>query len=446
MDRVGEGAAIERQVADCRKLAGARGWDIVDVVTDNDLSASTGRRRPGYERVLDMIRAGSVDLVVVWAVDRFVRRVRDLEDVVDLCEANGVRLAAIAGDLDLSTDAGRLVARILAAVARAEVERKGARQRAANLQRAQAGDVGWTRRPFGFDRLDGRVAVVETEAAAIKRAAAHVLAGGTLAAAGRDLDAEGLTTTAGKPWNVTTLRRVLLNPRVAGRAVSLGEDHGPGRWPVILDGSTQDRVADVLRDVSRRMQQGTDIKHLLSGLAVCGREGCGAVLFGSPVKNGERRWHAYRCRSCYLARRSDLVDEVVVGVILKRLERADAADLFAPDVNLDALRAEAQELRGRRDDLAAMLADGLLTASAVRTQAKALGERLRAVEGQVASAAPGDPLTSLVTSEDVAATWEGLTIKPRRAVIDTLAVVRILPQGKGRSFAPECVVVEWRTP
>ncbi|MDQ3715476.1 MAG: recombinase family protein, partial [Actinomycetota bacterium] len=152
LDRSGEGAAIERQVADCRKLAEARGWDVVEVVSDNDISASNGKARPGYQRVLTMIESGSVDRVVVWAVDRLTRRMRDLEDVVDLCERTGVSIATVSGDIDLSTDMGRMVARILASVARGEVERKGTRQKRANLQRAQKGDVGWTRRPFGYQR------------------------------------------------------------------------------------------------------------------------------------------------------------------------------------------------------------------------------------------------------------------------------------------------------
>ncbi|MGI8700373.1 MAG: recombinase family protein [Nocardioidaceae bacterium] len=442
LDRSGEGAAIERQVADCRRLAEMRQWDVVEVLSDNDVSASAGKHRPGYERIIQMMRAESVDVVIVWALDRLTRRLADVAGVIDICKATGVKIATYSGDIDLSTANGRQMAGILASVAQGEVDRKGERQKRANLQRAQNGNVGWTRRPFGYQRVDKVVVVVEAEATALKRAAGHVLAGGTLAGAVRDLDAEGLRTTAGKKWNVTSLRRALLNPRYAGRAVSLGEDHGMGQWPVILDAATQDRLADVLRDVARRVQQGTEVKYLLSGLVRCGR--CDAAMFASPMGEKGKRWMVYRCRTAHLARRLDLVDEVVTGIILSRLSQADARALFAPDVNLDALRIEAQELRGRRDDLAEMLADGLLAASAVRKQAKALGERLRAVEAQIDSSSPGDPLAALVTSEDVEATWKGLTIKRQRAVIDAVAVVRILPAGKGIRWAPEQVRIEWR--
>ncbi|HLM05919.1 MAG TPA: recombinase family protein, partial [Blastococcus sp.] len=118
LDRTGEGAAVERQVADCQQLAERRGWTVLETLTDNDMSASTGKPRPGYQRLLTMMRTRAIDAVVVWHVDRLTRRLVDLEEIITICEATGVRLATVTGDLDLSTDTGRMMARILASVAR----------------------------------------------------------------------------------------------------------------------------------------------------------------------------------------------------------------------------------------------------------------------------------------------------------------------------------------
>ncbi len=138
-DIAGIGAAVDRQRQNCERLCDERGWIVVDTLTDNDLSASSGRVRPGYERLLAMVDAGDLDVIVCWHVDRLTRRVIDLEDVITRCERAGTKVATVSGDLDLSTDAGRLVGRILASVARGEVERKSARQKRAALQSAEAG-------------------------------------------------------------------------------------------------------------------------------------------------------------------------------------------------------------------------------------------------------------------------------------------------------------------
>ncbi len=389
-----------------------------------------------------MIEARAVERVVAWHIDRVVRRMRDLEDLVDLCERTGVRLATVSGDLDLSTDAGQLVARILGAVAQGETKRKGARQRRANAQRAERGEMGWTRRPFGYDRDAGAVVAVPAEVDALRGAARTVLDGGTLAAAVRDLDARGLTTTAGGPWNVTTLRRALLNPRYAGRVLYRGVDRGEGVWPVVIDGGTQDRLAEALRDPARRVQQGTQLKYLLSGYARCGR--CGERLYATTAGTGGRRWIAYRCRVCYLARRQDQVDELVEAVVLARLARPDAAALLAGDRDTAALRARAGDLRRRRDELAALLADGMLTAPAVRKQSARLSDELDQVEARLAGASSTDAVTAVVGAEDVAGAWGGLTLRQRRQVVELLVTVTILEAGRGARFTPETVAIEWK--
>ncbi|SNR95290.1 recombinase family protein [Blastococcus mobilis] len=491
LDRSGEGAAVERQIADCRRLAEARGWAVEHVLTDNDLSASTGKPRPQYERLLNLMLAGQVEAVVVWHVDRLTRRLVDLEQIITACESVGIRLATVTGDLDLGTDTGRMLARILASVARGEVERKGTRQRAANRQRAEAGRMGWTRRPFGYDvDDDGKIVVVEAEAEGLRAAAGMVLGcdvddegrivpgserpvteRASLAAAARMLnDTKGLPTTGRRvlrdddgnprrdddgrtmhgpflPWNTTTMRRTLLNPRYGGRVTYNGlEMDADGTWPAILDGHTQSRLVEVLRDVKRRQQSGTEAKYLLSGLARCGR--CGAVMFATNalMTAGGRRTHygVYRCRACYLTRRRDLVDEVVEGVLLARMARPDAAGLLAPAADLDALRAEAIELRDRRDTLAGLLADGLLSRESVTEQAGKLTRRLGEVEGRITAALGDSPAAALVGADDPAAVWVDMDVRARKLAVDTLMTVTIEPVHRGARFSPKQVRIGWK--
>ena len=66
-DREGDGLAVGRQLEDCRALAGQRGWRVVEQYVDQDLSAYSGKTRPGYRRLLADIGAGSIDAVVVYA-------------------------------------------------------------------------------------------------------------------------------------------------------------------------------------------------------------------------------------------------------------------------------------------------------------------------------------------------------------------------------------------
>ncbi len=122
-DKVGAGLGVERQQADCRALAERLGWSVVDVFTDNDISAYRGKPRPAYRTMLDAIRTGRVDAVIAWHHDRLHRSPRELEEYISACEPRSVPTYCVkAGELDLTTASGRMTARITGAVARGEVE------------------------------------------------------------------------------------------------------------------------------------------------------------------------------------------------------------------------------------------------------------------------------------------------------------------------------------
>jgi DNA invertase Pin-like site-specific DNA recombinase len=445
LDRTGEALGVTRQLEDCRKLCADNGWTVTGEYVDNDTSASGRKPRPQYRRMLEALSSGGVDVVVSWSADRLTRKPIEVEELIDLVEAHRVKLATVSGEVDLSTPYGRAIARIFGAIARQEVEQKGARQKRANLQRAENGHAAWTRRPYGYD-LDkhGRIKVVADEAKEIRTAATAVLNGATLASITADLNNRGKPTSAGGRWSVTTLRRGLLNPRHAGRVTYKGQDVADGSWPTILDLDTHRALVATLTDPRRRTQTGTAHKYLLSGLAICGRCAEPMAMFASPMGVKGDYWMVYRCRTAHLARRLDLVDEVVTSAVLARLAMPDAASLLIEDVDVTSLRDDAQGLRRRLDELAGLLADGVLTAAGVRDASGRLKEQLRDVEQQIASAARSNDLGSLVTATDVKAVWERLPLRVRRQVVDLLCTVTILPAGKGARFTPDQVKVTWR--
>jgi DNA invertase Pin-like site-specific DNA recombinase len=432
---------VSRQLAECRDLCERNGWVVEEIYQDNDKSATSGKPRPEWTRLLRDLKAGRFDVLVCWHTDRLYRRLRDLVDLVEIAENRSLKIATVkASDLDLSTPAGRMVASLLGSVAAYEGQQKAARQVAANRQRAQRGVVLWTRRPFGFDRDGDRVFVVETEAQHLRKAAQQVLNGATLTSIADAWNDRGLVTTVGKPWNVTSVRRALLNPRTAGRVTSKGEDFGPAAHG-ILEPDVADAVGAILRDPARESAPpSTDVKYLLSGLAVCGRDG--ETMYAAPTNGGVM---AYRCTRCYLARRLDLVDEVLMGVLVERLSRPDAAGLLEPDVDLDEIRRRLADLRERRDGLAQLLAEGLLTAEAVRVQAEKLTAEIDAQELAQRAVTGSTPLARVVGTVDVLEALGRLALRDVRAIIATLMTVRILPAGKGVRFDPDQVAIEWKS-
>jgi site-specific DNA recombinase len=239
-DRTGGGLGVERQEADCRDLAARLGWDVAAVYADNDVSAYSGAPRPGYLAMLDDVKAGRVQAVVAWHTDRLHRRTLELEEFVALAESHDLQVQTVrSGQVDLSTASGRMVARMLGAAAQHEVDHARERMKRAKVQAAKDGKYRGGKRPYGFER-DG-VTHREEEADVIRHATKAVLAGRSLRAVCRDLNAEGHLTSGGKEWGPILLRDVLLRARNAGliahgTANRAGfEVIGTAQWEPVVD-------------------------------------------------------------------------------------------------------------------------------------------------------------------------------------------------------------------
>ena len=137
-------------------------------MTRKDATAA-GKYRPGYEEALRLVDAHAVDVVYCWKWDRFIREPLDLEFLIPRFDRAGVRFAEAEGNLDLGTESGRLTARIMVAVAKAEQDRKSDRQKLANEAAAVNGQrrLG-TPRPFGY--RDDHVTAHPVEAPAVAEA------------------------------------------------------------------------------------------------------------------------------------------------------------------------------------------------------------------------------------------------------------------------------------
>lgn len=244
-DREGSGLGVARQEADCRTLAATLGYEIVTVHTDNDVSAYSGKPRPGYTSLLAEVRGGDVDAVIAWHTDRLHRSPVELEQYVAACEQHGVKTQTVkAGELDLSTASGLMVARMLGAAARYEVHHSIERIVTAKKEAAEAGRWRGGRRPFGYEK-DG-MTVCQDEADKVLEATNALLAGVSLRGLVTEWNAAGIQTTSGNGWTPNSLRKILRRWRNAGLIEVNGYVIGAAQWPAIVP-ETQLRA---LRDLS----------------------------------------------------------------------------------------------------------------------------------------------------------------------------------------------------
>jgi len=136
-----DGQTVANQQFALEAVCEQRGWQAVQVYSDNGVSAAKGRtQRPELDALLKDASRGRFDVVLVWALDRLGRSLLDLLDTLGELEASNVALVLHQQAIDTTTPAGRMFFQVTGAFA--EFERAMIRSRVrAGLERAKARGV-----------------------------------------------------------------------------------------------------------------------------------------------------------------------------------------------------------------------------------------------------------------------------------------------------------------
>ncbi len=451
-DRAGAGLGVQRQQADCQRLAALRGWSVVDVFTDNDLSAYSGKPRPGYRRLLEALRGGELDAVVAWHPDRLHRSPVELEEFITVCEDRDVKVETVqAGGLDYSTASGRLVARMLGSAARYESEHKAYRIRRKAQEFAQAGKVGGGgTRPFGYE--SDRRTLRESEAAVLRDLAARFLAGESLGSLTRWLNESGVPSVSGQGWSIQTVRRLLKSGRISGQREHHGQIVAAAEWAAIITPEQTARIRAVLADPARRTTR-TARRYLLAGMLRCHK--CGTTMVARPREDGSRRYvcpgppHPRGCGGTFVL--AAPVEQWIVEAVLYRLDSphlaAAVAGRAAGDDTAEAAQQQIEKARYRLQELAEMFGAGEITRAEYVTARKAADEQVKTAQQTLGALTQTSVLDGhLGNGATLREQWAGLNLDRQRAIVRTvLDYATVGPGVRGRNtFDPSRISPEWR--
>ena len=462
--------AFEGREAKCRAQAAIWGWTVHRVVVENDVfpdgkpkPASAWKRRkvttpsgevayrvirPGFRSVLDDIATGIVNALLGEDLDRIVRDPRDMEDLIDICGLKKASARSISGSLKL-TDGGtedeKYVARILVAGASKGSADTSRRTRDSKEREWERGNYGGGGRPYGFvvaqntTKYHRTLIVVPDEADIIRQAANAILNQDIpLRAVARDLRERGVPDAHERcHWTSQSLKRILTKPSVAGLTTHKGQLK-EGSWDAILDRDTWERLCAKLNDPARQFENmSNEPRWLLSNFAWCGVHNDGQTT----VRAGGRRDNAfYACHEGYhLKRKARLCDAWVernVTAYLSRYRMDIGKPEPRPDIDRDALQAEAKKLRDRKASQIRMHALGEIEDADLATGLRIIRDRINVIEAQLAQSNQPDPIAEFRGRHaETRQIWQSLPLARKRAILRKLVTVTILPTA-ARGKAP----------
>lgn len=291
--------AVESYIASQRGL----GWVALPTRYDDGGFTGAHTDRPAFRRLMVDIEAGEIDAVCVYRTDRLSRSLLDLAKLMELFKERGITFASVTEAIETSTPAGRMMLNMLASFAQYERETIAERTRDKMLAARRRGMWTGGRPVLGYDVVEKRLVVNETEAERV-RAIFHIyLETGSLLAAGEELRERGWGNkkftnkrgeqVGGRPFDKGSLHNLLQDPLYTGK-VRAGDELHDGAHDTIVDErawrAVQARLA--MKAPQQRHRAGQNGRALLSGIARCA---CGAALVEHYTKKGQCRYRYYVC-------------------------------------------------------------------------------------------------------------------------------------------------------
>ena len=282
--------ACEAYVASQR----SNGWVALPHRYDDGGFTGANTDRPAFQRLLADVKAGKVDVVAVYKIDRLSRSLVDFAQLLDTLHRHGVGVASVTQSFDSSTPMGRMVVNLLATFAQFERETTSERVRDKMLATRRKGM--WTGgcAPLGYDVREKKLVVNTAEAERVRAIFALYRDLGSLLPVVHELHSRGWTAKTGQRFSKTSLHALLTNPLHLGK-IRAGTELVVGRHEAIVDQETWDAVqAQLARGAStqRGWRPPKRDSALLRGLLVCK---CSASMIHHSARRHGRAYHSYVC-------------------------------------------------------------------------------------------------------------------------------------------------------
>jgi site-specific DNA recombinase len=431
--------SVPTQIAKGTKYAERMGWDVVRVFEDKGLSGYTGELRPEFEEMIKFLGSGQADVLIARHHDRLTRNPDDFARLMQVCGKAKIKISLYTGgELDLSTASGGFYGFMETGRSWYESAIRSQRVKDAVERNARAGKrtCGGSR-PFGYKinrhdlgeggrrryRIIGEE-IEPAEAEAIREAAARVLRGESLRSIAFDFNDRGIRAIGGGMWVGSTLRRVLVSPRIAGLREHHGEVVGDAAWPGIIDRATHDRLVGLLDDPSRRRENfGRPRVHPLVGLVYCAS--CGGKMTTAIAPRQGRGYVCGKDENPICPARVRIVAEpleaFVEGYVIDRWRNPEAIKIAQSDDDrmsrITEITDEMRKLQEQKNEALRMKLRGEVDAKtfrAVTAEIDAAHEQLAREHKRLASEAamPELPHPSLA--------WKDLSAEDRRALTEML--------------------------
>jgi DNA invertase Pin-like site-specific DNA recombinase len=211
------------------------GWRLIPEHYDDGAFSGASLDRPALQQLLAEVRAGNVDVIVVYKVDRLTRSLADFAKLVELFDQHSVSFVSITQSFNTTSSMGRLTLNVLLSFAQFEREVIGERVRDKIAASKRKGIWVGGPVPLGYASVGKKLVVVPQEAESVRLIFRRYLEVGSVRDLAEDLERKGVRTRrqtlatgktrGGIPFGVGALANLLRNQFYTGEIEYRGAKH-----------------------------------------------------------------------------------------------------------------------------------------------------------------------------------------------------------------------------
>ena len=271
-------------------------WTFAGGYVDEGISGTSVEGREQFLRMIEDAKAGRFDLIVTKEISRFARNTLDSIGYTRELLRHGVGVFFQNDNINTFDRDAELRLTIMSSIAQDEVRKLSERTRFGFKRAQENGVLLGQNNLFGYNKTDGRLEIVESEAAIVREVFERYTAGSLgLRAIANDLERRGVRGRQGRPLTYSTLYGMIRNPKYKGcyagrryatrdyrdkRSYRLDEDkwivHEDDRVPAIVSEEMWDEANRLLAARGQTMKQhaqASQNRYAYSGKLICAKHG-----------------------------------------------------------------------------------------------------------------------------------------------------------------------------
>lgn len=401
-------------------------WTFAGGYVDEGISGTSVAKREQFLQMIEDAETGQFDLIVTKEISRFARNTLDSIRYTRELLRHGVGVFFQNDNINTFDKDAELRLTIMSSIAQDEVRKLSERTRF-GFKRAQENSVLLGQNNlFGYNKVDGRLEIVEQEAEIVREVFERYVAGEMgLRAIANDLDSRGIVGKQGRPITYSTLYGMIRNPKYKGfyagrryatrdyrdgRTYRLGADkwivHEDAKVPAIIPEPLWEEANRLLAERGKTMKQhaqASQNRYAYSGKLICAKHG---TTFHRHVYKSKRRGEV-ECWNCKLYRLkgkqsgcssptiySSELDRVLSRVFERVIdEKSDAMQEYIQNLKdfaeqqdhraeLERLAQQIDTLTAKKEKLLELALDGALANEEFKRRNEQYNEQLEALEQQ----------------------------------------------------------------